>query len=307
MVELMAWRIQDQQGWRKGPWTPHEDKLLTEYVNMHGEGRWSSVARDSGLNRTGKSCRLRWVNYLRPGLKRGQLTPQEEGIVIELHGLWGNKWSTIARYLPGRTDNEIKNYWRTHFKKKQAKSSKKQEKRKSQILKQMLLKQDNHDYDHDQQQLQPKEETMMKGLASIHVEAGTDQVKTITTDHQLQAKDDHQQRQENIMVSKLQNSDGTEDYFPMMHQDVACWWDSMADFLEYGSWGGLWNLDDHHPAHDDHGATMDHGMNQYCSKLGGQNNQALASYCGGDSNKQRAIENHQANHNNLYNYQGFSF
>lgn len=48
MVELMAWRIQDQQGWRKGPWTPHEDKLLTEYVNMHGEGRWSSVARDSG-------------------------------------------------------------------------------------------------------------------------------------------------------------------------------------------------------------------------------------------------------------------
>ncbi|XP_058109803.1 transcription factor MYB48-like isoform X2 [Magnolia sinica] len=70
------------------------------------------------LNRTGKSCRLRWVNYLHPGLKRGRMTPQEERLVLELHSRWGNRWSRIARKLPGRTDNEIKNYWRTHMRKK---------------------------------------------------------------------------------------------------------------------------------------------------------------------------------------------
>uniref|UniRef100_A0A5B6YJ01 Putative transcription factor MYB59 n=2 Tax=Davidia involucrata TaxID=16924 RepID=A0A5B6YJ01_DAVIN len=71
-----------------------------------------------GLKRTGKSCRLRWVNYLHPGLKRGKMTPHEERLVLELHSKWGNRWSRIARKLPGRTDNEIKNYWRTHMRKK---------------------------------------------------------------------------------------------------------------------------------------------------------------------------------------------
>ncbi|XVE59206.1 hypothetical protein DITRI_Ditri05aG0027100 [Diplodiscus trichospermus] len=82
--------------------------------------RFEGVAGDKmiGLNRTGKSCRLRWVNYLHPGLKRGKMTPQEERLVLDLHAKWGNRWSRIARKLPGRTDNEIKNYWRTHTRKK---------------------------------------------------------------------------------------------------------------------------------------------------------------------------------------------
>ncbi|KAJ9565208.1 hypothetical protein OSB04_001174 [Centaurea solstitialis] len=103
---------------RKGPWTEQEDVQLVSYVNMFGDRRWDFIAKVSGLKRSGKSCRLRWVNYLHPGLKRGKMTPQEERRILELHSKWGNRWSRIARKLPGRTDNEIKNYWRTHMRKK---------------------------------------------------------------------------------------------------------------------------------------------------------------------------------------------
>ncbi|XP_078178495.1 transcription factor MYB59-like [Carex rostrata] len=103
---------------RKGPWTEQEDLQLVWFVRLFGERRWDFLAKVSGLNRTGKSCRLRWVNYLHPGLKRGRMTAQEEQLVLELHAKWGNRWSRIARKLPGRTDNEIKNYWRTHMRKK---------------------------------------------------------------------------------------------------------------------------------------------------------------------------------------------
>lgn len=101
---------------RKGPWTVEEDMQLIGIVNLHGEGRWNFLARASGLQRTGKSCRLRWVNYLRPDLKRSKITPEEERLIIELHRRWGNRWSRIAQSLPGRTDNEIKNFWRTRMK-----------------------------------------------------------------------------------------------------------------------------------------------------------------------------------------------
>lgn len=72
----------------------------------------------SGLLRCGKSCRLRWMNYLRPDIKRGNIEPDEDDLIIRLHALLGNRWSLIAGRLPGRTDNEIKNYWNTHLSKK---------------------------------------------------------------------------------------------------------------------------------------------------------------------------------------------
>ncbi|XP_024988296.1 transcription factor MYB62-like [Cynara cardunculus var. scolymus] len=102
---------------RRGPWTLEEDDLLIHYITCHGEGRWNSLAKSSGLRRTGKSCRLRWLNYLKPDIKRGNLTPQEQLLILELHSKWGNRWSKIAHQLPGRTDNEIKNYWRTRVQK----------------------------------------------------------------------------------------------------------------------------------------------------------------------------------------------
>ncbi|CAL4896687.1 unnamed protein product [Urochloa decumbens] len=102
----------------KGAWTKEEDQRLVAYIKAHGEGCWRSLPKAAGLMRCGKSCRLRWINYLRPDLKRGNFTEEEDDIIINLHGLLGNKWSQIAGRLPGRTDNEIKNYWNTHIKRK---------------------------------------------------------------------------------------------------------------------------------------------------------------------------------------------
>ncbi|KAL9269674.1 Transcription factor MYB97-like protein [Drosera capensis] len=107
----------NKEGFRKGPWTVEEDTLLMEYVRNHGERHWNCVQK-TGLMRCGKSCRLRWTNHLRPDLKKGAFTAEEEKLVLELHAQLGNKWSKIAAELPGRTDNEVKNFWNTKIKRK---------------------------------------------------------------------------------------------------------------------------------------------------------------------------------------------
>nr|AGO33166.1 MYB transcription factor [Narcissus tazetta subsp. chinensis] len=102
----------------KGAWTKEEDDRLIAHIKAHGEGCWRSLPKAAGLLRCGKSCRLRWINYLRPDLKRGNFTEEEDDLIIKLHSLLGNKWSLIAGRLQGRTDNEIKNYWNTHIRRK---------------------------------------------------------------------------------------------------------------------------------------------------------------------------------------------
>ncbi|KAK6151430.1 hypothetical protein DH2020_014065 [Rehmannia glutinosa] len=108
----------DKVAIKKGPWNPEEDIILVSYIQQHGPGNWRAVPTNTGLLRCSKSCRLRWTNYLRPGIKRGNFTPHEEGMIIHLQALLGNKWAAIASYLPQRTDNDIKNYWNTHLKKR---------------------------------------------------------------------------------------------------------------------------------------------------------------------------------------------
>ncbi|KAK4368512.1 hypothetical protein RND71_012304 [Anisodus tanguticus] len=108
----------DKNGLKRGPWTPEEDHKLIQYIQLHGPGNWRTLPKNAGLQRCGKSCRLRWTNYLRPDIKRGRFSFEEEETIIQLHSVLGNKWSAIAARLPGRTDNEIKNYWNTHIRKR---------------------------------------------------------------------------------------------------------------------------------------------------------------------------------------------
>ncbi|KAL1555089.1 transcription factor MYB17-like [Salvia divinorum] len=107
-----------REGLTKGAWTPEEDMILVDFITQNGHGTWRNLPLLAGLLRCGKSCRLRWTNYLRPDIKRGPFSAEEENTIIQLHGELGNKWAVIASHLPGRTDNDVKNFWNSHLRKR---------------------------------------------------------------------------------------------------------------------------------------------------------------------------------------------
>ncbi|OIW19441.1 hypothetical protein TanjilG_09461 [Lupinus angustifolius] len=109
----------DKANVKKGPWSPEEDAALKDYIEKNGTGgNWIALPQKIGLKRCGKSCRLRWLNYLRPNIKHGGFTEEEDNIICSLYISIGSRWSIIAAQLSGRTDNDIKNYWNTRLKKK---------------------------------------------------------------------------------------------------------------------------------------------------------------------------------------------
>ncbi|KAF6166935.1 hypothetical protein GIB67_037448 [Kingdonia uniflora] len=109
----------DKANVTKGPWSPEEDSKLKGFIEKYGTGgNWIALPHKAGLKRCGKSCRLRWLNYLRPNIKHGEFSDDEDQIICNLYANIGSRWSIIAAQLPGRTDNDIKNYWNTKLKKK---------------------------------------------------------------------------------------------------------------------------------------------------------------------------------------------
>ncbi|KAL5792470.1 hypothetical protein ACOSP7_001064 [Xanthoceras sorbifolium] len=101
----------------KGPWSKEEDGLLIELVREQGNKKWSEIAKRFP-GRIGKQCRERWHNHLNPDIKRTAWTKEEESTLIQVHEVYGNKWAEIAKFLPGRTENSIKNLWNCSVSKK---------------------------------------------------------------------------------------------------------------------------------------------------------------------------------------------
>ncbi|CBI19348.3 hypothetical protein VitviT2T_027399 [Vitis vinifera] len=147
----------DKANVKKGPWSPEEDAKLKSYIEQHGTGgNWIALPQKIGLKRCGKSCRLRWLNYLRPNIRHGGFSEEEDNIICSLYISIGSRWSVIAAQLPGRTDNDIKNYWNTRLKKKLlGKQRKEQQARRGSCPKQEMKRASGNAMVSDNENLNP--------------------------------------------------------------------------------------------------------------------------------------------------------
>ncbi|KAL5102062.1 hypothetical protein RYX36_006389 [Vicia faba] len=212
------------RGVRKGAWTYEEDKLLKACIDKYGEGKWHLIPQRAGLNRCRKSCRLRWLNYLNPTINRESFSEDEVDMILRLHKLLGNRWALIAARLPGRTSNDVKNYWHTHLHKKMnsRKSDEKKEKEKHKETTKA----------HEIIKPQPRIFSSHSRCLNVKLNNFVEPIETVSTKEVTVVKDRHDKE------TMVKNQIG-RDFVDALHPSLgnapipsAAWWDSLLNLGE---------------------------------------------------------------------------